>query len=126
MKFISDRTFDFIIAIGDDKTDEDIYRLLPPEAVTIKIGITSSIAKYNLATQNDVSRIIAKLIRLKTIIASGHTRLPVISDEAEPQIVGILHAFAVGGTPSYACIPARYVLNSFPRKMHFLRLRKEP
>ena len=64
LKFISDRTFDFIIAIGDDKTDEDIYRLLPSEAVTIKIGITSSIAKYNLATQNDVSRIIAKLIRI--------------------------------------------------------------
>ena len=28
---------------------------------------------------------------LKVIIACGHTRLPVISDEAEPQIVGILH-----------------------------------
>jgi len=28
---------------------------------------------------------------LKIIIACGHTRLPVISDEAEPQIVGILH-----------------------------------
>ena len=27
----------------------------------------------------------------KTIIACGHTRLPVISDEAEPQVVGILH-----------------------------------
>lgn len=28
---------------------------------------------------------------LKTIIACGHTRIPVVSDEAEPQIVGILH-----------------------------------
>ena len=28
---------------------------------------------------------------LKIIIACGHTRLPVISDETEPQIVGILH-----------------------------------
>lgn len=28
---------------------------------------------------------------LKTIIACGHTRLPVISDETEPHIVGILH-----------------------------------
>ena len=28
---------------------------------------------------------------LKIIIASGHTRLPVISEETEPQIVGILH-----------------------------------
>lgn len=59
---------------------------------------------------------------LKTILAAGHTRLPVVSDEAEPQIVGILHAFSVGGIPSYACIPARYVLNSLPRNMHFLRV----
>lgn len=28
---------------------------------------------------------------LKTIIACGHTRLPVVSDEAEPQVAGILH-----------------------------------
>ncbi len=28
---------------------------------------------------------------LKIIIACGHTRLPVVSDEAEPQIIGILH-----------------------------------
>jgi trehalose 6-phosphate synthase/phosphatase len=48
--------------MGDDKTDEDIYRSLPPEAVTIKIGIAASIAKYNLSNQQDVSRFIDKFI----------------------------------------------------------------
>ncbi|MBN1575315.1 MAG: bifunctional alpha,alpha-trehalose-phosphate synthase (UDP-forming)/trehalose-phosphatase [Chitinispirillaceae bacterium] len=62
LKFVSDHIFDFIFAIGDDRTDEDIFRSLPPNAITIKIGITSSIAKYNLATQNDVSRIIERFI----------------------------------------------------------------
>ena len=28
---------------------------------------------------------------LKTIIACGHTRLPVLSDDVEPQVTGILH-----------------------------------
>ncbi|MBN1309105.1 MAG: bifunctional alpha,alpha-trehalose-phosphate synthase (UDP-forming)/trehalose-phosphatase [Chitinispirillaceae bacterium] len=63
LKFVSNHTFDCIIALGDDRTDEDIYRSLPADAVTIKIGVTPSIAKYNLATQNDVSRIIDRLIQ---------------------------------------------------------------
>jgi trehalose 6-phosphate synthase/phosphatase len=63
LKFIADKKFDFIIALGDDRTDEDIYRSLPPDAVTIKIGITTSIAKYNLADQNEVSKIIGRLIK---------------------------------------------------------------
>lgn len=29
---------------------------------------------------------------LKNIIACGHTRLPVVSDKAEPEVIGILHA----------------------------------
>jgi len=62
LRFVSGQKFEFIMAIGDDRTDEDIYRSLPREAVTIKIGITTSIAKYNLANQNEVSRIIGKLI----------------------------------------------------------------
>ncbi len=62
-KFIEGKEFDFIIALGDDRTDEDIYRSLPPEAITIKIGITSSIAKYNFANQTEVSRIIDRLVK---------------------------------------------------------------
>ncbi len=62
LKFISNRKFDFIIAMGDDKTDEDVYRSLPPEAVTVKIGIAASLAKYNLLSQIEVSRFIDKFI----------------------------------------------------------------
>jgi trehalose 6-phosphate synthase/phosphatase len=61
LKFIANQEFDFIMAIGDDRTDEDIFRSLPTEAITIKIGATLSIAKYNLATQNDVWQIIGQI-----------------------------------------------------------------
>jgi trehalose 6-phosphate synthase/phosphatase len=61
-KFISNRNFDFIIAMGDDRTDEDVYRSLPAEAITIKIGIAATIAKYNLSNQLEVSRFIDKFI----------------------------------------------------------------
>jgi trehalose 6-phosphate synthase/phosphatase len=62
LKFINDRKFEFIAAIGDDRTDEDIFRSLPADAVTIKIGMTTSIAKYNLTNQREVSRFITRLI----------------------------------------------------------------
>jgi trehalose 6-phosphate synthase/phosphatase len=65
LKFISDKKFDFIIAMGDDKTDEDIYRSLPSKAVSIKIGIAASMAKYNLSNQQEVSRFIDKFIEIE-------------------------------------------------------------
>jgi trehalose 6-phosphate synthase/phosphatase len=61
-KFIADKSIDFIMALGDDRTDEDIFRALPPDSITIKIGVTTSMAKYNLKSQLDVSRFIEKLI----------------------------------------------------------------
>jgi trehalose 6-phosphate synthase/phosphatase len=51
-KIIAATTYDFILAAGDDKTDEDMFRVLSdnPEAITIKIGGDASYAKYNLHT----------------------------------------------------------------------------
>jgi trehalose 6-phosphate synthase/phosphatase len=61
-KFVSGRNADFVIAFGDDRTDEDIFRALPPDTITVKIGVTTSIAKYNLASQHDVARFLDRLI----------------------------------------------------------------
>ena len=62
LKFVSAGAYDFIMALGDDKTDEDIFRALPPEAVTIKIGTTASVARHHLANQEAVSRFVDRLI----------------------------------------------------------------
>jgi trehalose 6-phosphate synthase/phosphatase len=61
-KFISSTESDFIVAMGDDRTDEDIFRSLPSSAITIKIGLTASLAKYNLINQRDVARFLSRLI----------------------------------------------------------------
>jgi trehalose 6-phosphate synthase/phosphatase len=68
LKFVSENKFDFILAIGDDRTDEDIFHSLPADAITIKIGITTSTAKYNLANQKDVSKIISQLIGSNRVV----------------------------------------------------------
>lgn len=46
--------YDFVMAVGDDTTDEDMFRVLPPEALTIKVGQVSEMARYNLQRQEDV------------------------------------------------------------------------
>jgi trehalose 6-phosphate synthase/phosphatase len=53
--------FDFILAIGDDTTDEDTFRELPADAYTIKIGSISEIARYNLRTQKSTLPFLKRL-----------------------------------------------------------------
>jgi trehalose 6-phosphate synthase/phosphatase len=50
-RILKNQSFDFILAMGDDTTDEDTFRELPGEAYTIKIGAISEIARYNLRSQ---------------------------------------------------------------------------
>ncbi len=51
----------FILALGDDKTDEDLFGALPPMAYSIKVGLGPSKARYNLTSQRDVLPLLAKL-----------------------------------------------------------------
>jgi trehalose 6-phosphate synthase/phosphatase len=55
--------YDFILALGDDRTDEDLFRALPDQALTIKIGIMASVARYNLKDQQEVVRFLDHLLR---------------------------------------------------------------
>ncbi len=62
LKYLDNKSHDFIIAVGDDKTDEDLFRAMPAEAVTIKVGLTASIARYNLRNQRLVIKLLEKLL----------------------------------------------------------------
>lgn len=41
--------YDFVMAMGDDITDEDMFHAMPPEAITIKVGSISEHARFSLA-----------------------------------------------------------------------------
>lgn len=45
--------YDFILAMGDDVTDEDTFRALPDDAFTIKVGSISEIARFFLNSQSE-------------------------------------------------------------------------
>ncbi len=61
--FISKNKYDFILAVGDDWTDEDIFKVLPQEANSIKVGITPSLAKFNLKDYKEVRKLIEELTK---------------------------------------------------------------
>ncbi len=42
-------TYDFILAAGDDKTDEFLFQALPPTAYSIRIGLSASFARFNVS-----------------------------------------------------------------------------
>lgn len=48
---ISKMNYDFILAIGDDRTDEDLFRVIPPDGFTIKVGSAPSSARFNVRDQ---------------------------------------------------------------------------
>ena len=60
--FVNKLEPDFILALGDDYTDEDMFRLLPKEAYTIRIGVAQSYARYNVRNSSDALRLLDKLV----------------------------------------------------------------
>ena len=54
---------DFILALGDDRTDEDTFRALPPEAYTVKVGNGArSLARFSIGTPAEVRQLLRKLL----------------------------------------------------------------
>jgi trehalose 6-phosphate synthase/phosphatase len=47
---------DMVLAVGDDQTDEDMFRVLPAHAVTVRVGAAFSRARYSLRDYRDVRR----------------------------------------------------------------------
>lgn len=52
--FVENGDYDFILAIGDDTTDEDMFQALPETAFTIKIGDDLSAARNHIKSQDEV------------------------------------------------------------------------
>jgi trehalose 6-phosphate synthase/phosphatase len=52
---------DFTLAIGDDLTDEDLFRAMPPDVYTIRVGMKSSFAGYNVKDYVEVRGLLKEL-----------------------------------------------------------------
>ena len=62
-RLLGKNNYDFILAIGDDTTDEDMFHALPPGGVSIKVGHFSPAAKYRIPVQSSVIPFFENLIQ---------------------------------------------------------------
>ncbi|HQT24711.1 MAG: bifunctional alpha,alpha-trehalose-phosphate synthase (UDP-forming)/trehalose-phosphatase [Sphingobacteriales bacterium 17-39-43] len=61
LNFMFKKDYDFIMAIGDDHTDEDIFKALPDSAYTFKVGSSLSAARFYLRNSGDVRQFLHRL-----------------------------------------------------------------
>jgi len=57
----------FLLCIGDDTTDEDMFRIANQHGYTIKIGTGVTAADFNLPNQSDVIPLLLKFINSKNV-----------------------------------------------------------
>ncbi len=60
-KFMLNKEFDYVVAIGDDYTDEYMFEELPDTATTIKVGFMKTSAKYFVKSPKEVRSFLSKL-----------------------------------------------------------------
>jgi trehalose 6-phosphate synthase/phosphatase len=51
----------FVLALGDDSTDEDLFKAMPRSAQTIRVGLTKSQARYSLYSQSQAVQLLESL-----------------------------------------------------------------
>ena len=51
-----------IFAAGDDWTDEDMFRGLPSDAVTVKVGFAKTQARFTVHTSRDMVRLLGRFV----------------------------------------------------------------
>lgn len=62
LKWISREKYDFIMAAGDDRTDEDMFQVLPEDAYSIKVGLPPSIARFNIDSVKDFRSLLTEMV----------------------------------------------------------------
>ncbi len=67
MRWIDDLgPWDFVMAAGDDWTDEALFEALPQEAYSIKVGFGLSKARFNMDSPQRVRGLLKEMIKIKT------------------------------------------------------------
>lgn len=62
LHFLRQAAFDFVLALGDDWTDEDLFPVLPENAISIRVGIGRTRARFNLRNPHEAVRLLDDLV----------------------------------------------------------------
>ncbi len=61
MNWLSRGPCDFILAVGDDRTDEDLFESLPAQAFTFRVGMANTRARFNLRDTSETLEFLRSL-----------------------------------------------------------------
>jgi len=64
LRWLQRSEWDFIMAVGDDVTDEDAFEVLGPEAYSIKVGLGVTKARFNIPDVEGVRRLLEEMTNL--------------------------------------------------------------
>ncbi|MDN4620675.1 bifunctional alpha,alpha-trehalose-phosphate synthase (UDP-forming)/trehalose-phosphatase [Paenibacillus sp. PsM32] len=59
---LRDQEYDFILGVGDDTTDEDLFSALPKDSYSVKIGTGNTHANYRLKSVKDMRLLLKRLV----------------------------------------------------------------
>lgn len=62
MRILGENDYDFVFAMGDDWTDEYMFQELPESAITIKVGLKKTDAKYYVEGTKRVREVLKRFI----------------------------------------------------------------
>ncbi|HEY3317374.1 MAG TPA: bifunctional alpha,alpha-trehalose-phosphate synthase (UDP-forming)/trehalose-phosphatase [Coriobacteriia bacterium] len=62
LRWLDRGSWDFVLALGDDRTDEDVFAVVPDWATSIKIGISPSRAKFSMESVSEVRNLLKELV----------------------------------------------------------------
>lgn len=60
--FLKGKKYDFVLAIGNDWTDEDTFKAMPAHAYTVRVGYSFTVASYNIKGPKEVRALLQKLL----------------------------------------------------------------
>jgi trehalose 6-phosphate synthase/phosphatase len=63
LRWLSKGEWDFVLALGDDWTDEDTFKVLAPTAWSIKVGFGASAARFSLSSPGKATSLLTKMVR---------------------------------------------------------------
>lgn len=61
-RYMKGKEYTFLLAVGDDHTDEDMFDVLPDDAYTIKVGQQQTAARFYIHSPGDVRKLLRSLL----------------------------------------------------------------
>ena len=63
-----------MVAIGDDRTDDDLFRAMPPGAISVAVGPAATAARYRVESYRNVRQLLRSLVEGNPTVRGSELR----------------------------------------------------